>query len=110
MTTLTDLKRLARAATPGPWTLEPSDPQQPSRYVRTCGYDPKAMESPTSIRCLNDGDSSYIAALSPERVLLLLELIDAADAMRERCRYEGAGQLFNAAKPYDALRAKLEKL
>ena len=37
-------------------------------------------------------------------------VIEAADAMRKRCRYEGAGQLFNAAKAYDAERAKLKLL
>ena len=78
--TLAELRALALAATPGPWILEPSDPDQPSRYVRTCGAMGDA--SPTSIRCLNLGDSSYIAALSPDVILRLLAVVEAAKAYR----------------------------
>ena len=82
MTTLTDLKRLALAATPGDNPLK--------HGVAAANWE-------------------LCAALSPERVLALLAVVKAAEAMRERCRYEVAGQLHGAACAFDAALAELEQ-
>jgi len=103
--TLAELESLARAATPGPWTVDHSD----SWFV-------SARQHPNFGICMLDGllerrpaNAAYIAALSPERVLALLAVVKAAEAMRERCRYEVAGQLHGAACAFDAALAELEQ-
>ena len=79
--TLTELRTLALAATPEPWGYGIIHPQ-PNVRRRTppggwaCGP-----------YCSNDDqvvkDAAYIAALSPERVLAMLDVIEAAKAMRD---------------------------
>jgi hypothetical protein len=50
--------------------------------------------------------SSYIAACSPERLIAMLDVIEAADAMRKIL----ADHTFDQAYAYDAARSKLEEL
>ena len=72
--TLTDLERLALAATPGKWAVSPAT----SSYfgVRTvCGR----MLFTSIIRSSQEeaqANAAYIAALSPERVLAMIAVID----------------------------------
>ena len=47
-------------------------------------------------------------AMTTERVLAMIAVVKAAQAMRERCRYEVAGQLRGAACAFDAALAELE--
>ena len=81
---LVDLKRLALAATPGPWKWDGD----------VCAYDHE-QEAPWLINergkkvlygqidCDNSWSAELIAALSPERVLAMIAVIEAAEAMRE---------------------------
>ena len=82
MTTLTDLRKLALAATPGPWK---------------CEY--------------HNADGDYIAALSPERVLAMIAVIEAAKAMRDAYvkAWRTDDPLPKSVAAFDAERAKLEK-
>jgi hypothetical protein len=76
MTTLPTLESLARAATPGPWHDE---------YRSQDGY---SVWSDAGMRLVagyassfDKANAAYIAALSPERVLALIAVVRAADAM-----------------------------
>lgn len=60
MTYLDTLRKLAQAATPGPWLCS------------------EEIEG----RHITDQDAVYIAALSPERVLALVECVRASKAAR----------------------------
>jgi len=101
--TLTDLERLARAATPGEWA---NDEQWP-RWV-LANDEPLASTVHSS---RPEADAAYIAALSPERVLQLLDerdqmiaVIEAAKAMRVDPTYR-SGYL----QAFDEALAALEK-
>ena len=95
---IADLKRLALAATPGKWAVSPAT----SSYfgVRTvCGR----MLFTSIIRSSQEeaqANAAYIAALSPERVLAMIAVIDAAKAYRDSPN----------APTEEALDAALEKL
>jgi len=109
--TLTDLERLARAATPGPWVAsDPEDSDGKFAWVDNDKRDFGSMCTVYATSCPESplANAAYIAALSPERVLALLAVVKAAEAMRERCRYEVAGQLHGAACAFDAALAELE--
>ena len=79
---LVDLKRLALAATPGPWKWDGD----------VCAYDHE-QEAPWLINergkkvlygqidCDNSWSAELIAALSPERVLAMIAVIEAAEAI-----------------------------
>jgi hypothetical protein len=88
--TMTDLCALAEAATPGPWTLDGRGWQW---WIASCGIgdDGMAVWSPNSPTPDHDGEreddggeadrrnAAYIAAVSPDVVLALL---DERDALR----------------------------
>jgi len=74
--TLAHLESLARAATPGPWGRWNRDATRVRRYFGTSGYDDICQAS-------TGENAAYIAALSPESVLALLAVIEAAKAMRD---------------------------
>jgi hypothetical protein len=63
-----DLRKLARAATPGPWRR---DKEKVNRVGMA--YD---VGTVCYTRCVSDAE--YFAALFPERVLAMLRVIDAA--------------------------------
>lgn len=114
MTTLSDLRKLAEAATPGPWRVEPQHgytedyivTNHPSwqgpgllRYVGECGLAHGQEKRPQKFQ----DDAAYIAALSPERVLALLDVIEAAKAMFE------AGGVSDEDCAFEAALAAFEK-
>jgi len=72
MTTLTELERLARAATPGPWV---------SKWYEGDDFPMIKLSNDTINDITRREDADYIAALSPERVLQLLDVIEAAKAI-----------------------------
>jgi hypothetical protein len=97
---LTELESLARAATPGPWIADGPHVGKPREfhfYVEAIRYD-----APTLPRDI----AAYIAALSPERVLALIAIVRAADAMHA----EYDQDLYTTAtnKAYKAARAAWE--
>jgi len=94
--TLTDLERLALAATPGEWA---NDEQWP-RWV-LANDEPLASTVHSS---RPKADAAYIAALSPERVLAMIAVIEAAKAMRVDPTYR-SGYL----QAFDEALAALEK-
>ena len=104
--TLADLKRLALAATPGPWATSPAT----SSYfgVRTtCGR----MLYTSIIRGSQEeaqANAAYIAALSPERVLQLLDVIEAAKAMGNYDR-SNMTAVWEAEEAFAAALAALDK-
>jgi hypothetical protein len=83
--TLAELESLARAATPGTWAHHSSE------SVRICD---DAHDSVAGCRTIVEAEvigyereqsvanAAYIAALSPERVLAMIAVIEAAKAMR----------------------------
>ena len=138
-----ELKRLAEAATPGPW-------KQGIPTIKFGTHNPATVygeDGETSLahiygiptnRDLEElaGDkrwkvglanASYIAALSPERILAMIRAIESADAMRETLSEISGSKSLTATPtqfyqhlqriaakatggPYDAARAELEKL
>ena len=95
--TTDELRKLARAATPGPWGRWNRDATRVRRYFGTSGYDDICQAS-------TGENAAYIAALSPERVLAMIAVIEAAMAMRREI-----DNPWCLTEAYDALRAKLEK-
>jgi hypothetical protein len=114
---LDELRKLARAATPGPWTddcqyTKGNEPAWDWRHRRTRvlfkeGYGDIAYFCAGN-RDDNDDqrDCAYIMSVSPDRVLALLDCVEAADAMRKIL----ADHTFDQASAYDYARAKLDSL
>ena len=88
MTTLTDLERLARAATPGPWV---------SKWYEGDDFPMIKLSNDTINDITRREDADYIAALSPERVLQLLDVIEAAKFARIHLMGYSAFDKFDAA-------------
>ena len=93
-----ELRRLAEAATPGPWSLTDGDPAMSGQHwtIRRQGV--------AGIRISGftygfNGDAAYIAAANPATVLALL---DDADALR--------AELAHMREARDNARAEVERL
>ena len=84
MTTLTDLERLARAATPGPWELDDEFCVYGKHEYAPRGIAYVGICRPVDGGRTDGADAAYIAALSPERVLAIIAVIEAAKAMRDK--------------------------
>jgi hypothetical protein len=104
--TLADLKRLALAATPGPYYVALDDAEEcgPHRNSGLSLVDTGRQEDWPIARLCETASARYIAALSPERVLALLAVIEAAKAMRRA----GLANLGDYDHAFDAALAKLE--
>jgi hypothetical protein len=85
---MTDLRRLAEAATPGPWYaddtsetwgdfLDENDGRESTGWFRDCGLGEVDAGDFSTLRY---ADAAYIAAASPDRILALLDERDAAIA------------------------------
>ena len=101
MTTLTDLERLARAATPGPWVQQPDGwtvrrvvaqdaSQRGWRVAYTYASGPDRVEQEVA-------DAAYIADCFPERVLAMIAVIEAAKFARIHLMGYSAFDKFDAA-------------
>lgn len=86
MTDHAELRRLAKAATPGPWTLYvPEDYQGPEELP---GYGVECAEGRAIVwgalepetGCQFDRDAEFIAAANPKTILALLDEIDGMKA------------------------------
>ncbi|MDS9771623.1 ead/Ea22-like family protein [Pseudomonas aeruginosa] len=86
MTDHAELRRLAKAATPGPWTLYvPEDYQGPDELP---GYGVECAEGRAIVwgalepetGCQFDRDAEFIAAANPQAILALLDEIDGMKA------------------------------
>ena len=77
--TLTELRALAQAATPGPWTADVGDP----RWIAGASV---WADQRGGRRCfanhLAPAMAQYIAALSPSVIVAMLDVIAAGDRMR----------------------------
>ncbi len=93
---LTDLRALAAAALPGPWSANGTS-NVFSETDRSSVADTHNLE-----------DAAYIAALDPATVIALLDCIDAADALRGE-GYEPRPGVAKVER-YDAARAALDRL
>ena len=121
--TLDELERLARAATPGPWTMHNRE------NIRECGPDSyskddwhgyawvgikrdpfdgmladldRRQDGCAEFREAADKDAAYIAACFPERILALVACVRAADRLLD------PGGTKAAVSAYKAARADLE--
>lgn len=92
MTGHAELRRLAKAATPGPWTLYvPEDYQGPEELP---GYGVECAEGRAIVwgalepetGCQFDRDAEFIAAANPKAILALLDEIDRLKAESDRLR------------------------
>ena len=92
MTDHAELRRLAKAATPGPWTLyAPEDYQGPEELP---GYGVECAEGRAIVwgalepetGCQFDRDAEFIAAANPKTVLALLDEIDGLKAEKDALR------------------------
>lgn len=92
MTDHAELRRLAKAATPGPWTLYvPEDYQGPEELP---GYGVECAEGRAIVwgalepetGCQFDRDAEFIAAANPKTVLAVLDDIDRLKAENEALR------------------------
>ncbi|HDL5068973.1 TPA: ead/Ea22-like family protein, partial [Pseudomonas aeruginosa] len=92
MTDHAELRRLAKAATPGPWTLYvPEDYQGPEELP---GYGVECAEGRAIVwgalepetGCQFDRDAEFIAAANPNTILALLDEIDQLKA--ENCAHK----------------------
>ncbi|HBP6808465.1 TPA: ead/Ea22-like family protein [Pseudomonas aeruginosa] len=92
MTDHAELRRLAKAATPGPWTLYvPEDYQGPDELP---GYGVECAEGRAIVwgalepetGCQFDRDAEFIAAANPQAILALLDEIDGLKAVNEVLR------------------------
>ncbi|HHN0112341.1 TPA: ead/Ea22-like family protein [Pseudomonas aeruginosa] len=96
MTDHAELRRLAKAATPGPWTLYvPEDYQGPEELP---GYGVECAEGRAIVwgalepetGCQFDRDAEFIAAANPKAILALLDEIDRLKAENEALRKDAA--------------------
>jgi hypothetical protein len=74
------LRALCAAATPGPWEIEVDRNDQPCLYADGRNRRWIAMfphQCVQSLEVLANADAAYIAALSPDVVLRLLDCVDA---------------------------------
>jgi hypothetical protein len=102
--TLQELETLARAATPGPYYVALDDAEEcgPHRNSGLSLVDTGRTGDWPIARLCETPSANLIAALSPERVLALLAIVRAADAMRENMTY-------TTVNAYDAARVQLEQ-
>ncbi|MFK1232357.1 ead/Ea22-like family protein [Pseudomonas aeruginosa] len=122
MTDHAELRRLAKAATPGPWTLYvPEDYQGPEELP---GYGVECAEGRAIVwgalepetGCQFDRDAEFIAAANPQAILALLDEIDGLSDELSACTEHpgGCGYWREAAKrraeERDRLRAENEHL
>jgi hypothetical protein len=85
---LDELEKIARAATPGPWTV--NGDHFPVCTLGNSNEDGKDYSVAGNGYAIRDGahsdakdDAQYIATFSPARVLRLLDIVRKADEMRE---------------------------
>ncbi|HBO7192916.1 ead/Ea22-like family protein [Pseudomonas aeruginosa] len=117
-----ELRRLAKAATPGPWTLYvPEDYQGPEELP---GYGVECAEGRAIVwgalepetGCQFDRDAEFIAAANPQAILALLDEIDGLSDELSACTEHpgGCGYWREAAKrraeERDRLRTENETL
>ncbi|MGI0560472.1 ead/Ea22-like family protein [Pseudomonas aeruginosa] len=126
MTDHAELRRLAKAATPGPWTLYvPEDYQGPEELP---GYGVECAEGRAIVwgalepetGCQFDRDAEFIAAANPQAILRLIEEVEKLRAdtssMRgslkanSKCTKKLIKDGARAAKERDRLRAENEAL
>lgn len=119
MTDHAELRRLAKAATPGPWTLYvPEDYQGPDELP---GYGVECAEGRAIVwgalepetGCQFDRDAEFIAAANPNTILALLDEIDGLLAQHGRDSSELRGLCQardDARKERDRLKAENEAL
>jgi len=124
MIDINELRRLAQAATPGPWKLLPVGDKSKCFAVADINFLSVLTvvdECGTSFGAVYlDGDAKFIAAANPAAVSELLDRLEAAEAEAlEEARLNGMGsereakhlaQIAALEKERDAMRAELDAL
>lgn len=81
MTDTDRIRRLAEAATPGPWrVILPGDLAWSRRHRYRCVAFGPDRDEPYTTSPLVPADARHIAALDPQTVIALLDRIDALEA------------------------------
>ena len=95
MTEREELRKLAEAATPGPWSLTDGDPAMNGQHwtIRRQGV---AGIRVSGFTYGSNGDAEFIAAANPAAVLGLLDQLDAAEAKLAAVR-----EIHSPARWYD---------
>jgi hypothetical protein len=93
MTWLTDLERLAREATPGPWKVEVGEYPEggANGYYHVCqeGGEGSLADCYNYTTAQDEANARYIAALTPARLLALIEVAKAAGASVDNTSWAG---------------------
>lgn len=106
---LTELRKLAEAATPGPYyvALDEADECGPHRNSGLSLVDTGRQNDWPIARLCESASANLIAALSPERILALLDVIEASDILNGPYLYEARVE---AREQWIAARKRLEGL
>ena len=81
---MSDLRKLAEGATPGPWHTHPTHDASGTRIAHFFGKKNGIRVS--FAVCAYHHTAAYIAAVDPQTVLALLDRAEAAEAERDRLR------------------------
>lgn len=98
MVDLVRLRELAERATPGPWTVEWFGNW--GEYEIGCGVPDRFGQRRRVVSCgepaeaegIEAWDAGYIAAVSPEVLLGLLDRLEAAEHLAARAHHKGRGR------------------
>ena len=106
-----ELRKLAEAATPGPWIRDPQD----EHCVLSVPEDETVTETdqgPLAFCLLAPQNAAYIAACSPDRILKLLDVVEKArDYLRAKDEpRSGATATEERIATMEALRTALSAL
>lgn len=85
---MTDLRALAEAATPGPWTALIESYEAPGAMFVT--HQPEDAQTPIVLGVAYS-DAAYIAAADPTTVLALLDVLDAARRLSDKRTVDSDG-------------------
>jgi len=84
MTDLTELRKLAEAATAGPWVQN-----GPSKHIVIApGKKPSGIASAWEHAAVSDNaraNAAFIAAANPDAIIFLLDRVDRAEAFSDQC-------------------------
>lgn len=99
---LDELRKLAEAATPGPYFVGNDAAEDAPDHTNSglSMVDTGRTEDWPIARLCETPSANLIAALSPERILAMLDMIEAADGLPALCR----------SSAYDAARKRLSEL
>ena len=102
-----ELRKLAAAATPGPWESRDAVDEGAGFYAVVVGAETRIVASTGRFPDLQaKPDARYLAALDPQTVTALLDVVDGSrEALRDADRLTSAVHDAIYAQPFDRQRA-----